>query len=95
MAGMRDTDYAKEIATVRIADPSGSGHESRMERLFIKAKGEEEIRFSWWTNGFMQARPLDLPENELAQLVGEGIAKGVLSPSFLTKVNEVLAGRKI
>ena len=87
----RDTPYAKELKTAAISGPGG--HESRIERLFVKDKEQEEIRFSWWVSGMMQNRPLDLPEDELARLIAKGIVEGVLSPLFLVNVQEAMAGR--
>jgi len=54
---MRDTDYAKELGTSRI--DLGNGHELRIERLFIKDREREEIRFSWWKDDKMIPRPPD------------------------------------
>lgn len=41
----------------------------------------------------MQNRPLYFPEEELARLIALGIAEGVLSPLFLTKVHEAMPAR--
>jgi hypothetical protein len=76
---MRDTDYARELASTAIGDV-------RIERLFVKAENQEEIRLSWWPNGNMANRPLDLPEAQLVELLAEGIRRGVLSPQFLPRL---------
>ncbi len=73
--GMRDTGYARELARADIG-----GH--RIERLYVKDRGEEEIRFSWWKDGRMQTRPLDLPEDQLLPLLAEAIREGVFSKRF-------------
>lgn len=93
---MPDTRYAKELAKARVHDPAGSGEESRIERIFVKAKATEEIRFSWWTNGKFRARPLDLPLSELVLLVARGMTiqagetEAVLPPDFLDQVKASL-----
>ncbi|WP_146144811.1 hypothetical protein [Phreatobacter cathodiphilus] len=80
---MRDTDYAKELARADIG-----GH--RIERLLIKSKNEEEIRFSWWTNGRMANRPLDLSEAGLLPLMKEAIRERVFSDAFLRDLHSAL-----
>ena len=80
----RDTRYATEIRTAR--DAIGQS----IERIFVKQHQREEIRFSWWTNGTMVIRPLDLPEEELLPLMREAIRQGVFSPTFLKSLHEVL-----
>lgn len=79
---MRDTPYAKELARADIG-----GH--RIERLYVKGK-EEEIRFSWWKDGRMQTRPLDLPEHQLLPLFEQAIREGVFSKTFLRELHAVL-----
>lgn len=73
---MRDTEYATEIASSALKCQSGD--EARIERLLIKASGQEEIRFSWWKDGRMMMRPLDLTEEDLFRLLVQGIRDGVL-----------------
>lgn len=81
---MRDTDYAREIVTAR--DSIGQS----IERIFVKEHNQEEIRFSWWKNGNMVIRPLDLPESELLPLMQDAVRKGVFSPAFLKGLHEAL-----
>jgi hypothetical protein len=73
---MRDTDYATEIVSAVLRFESGD--EARIERLLIKSSGKEEIRFSWWKDGRMMMRPLDLSEEDLMRLLVQGIREGVL-----------------
>lgn len=87
---LRNTRYARELARAALPDPNGSGHESRIERLRIHDKGIEEIRFSWWTNGRMQSRPLDLPQHELLTLLAKGIEENVLKPTFADDLKALL-----
>jgi len=79
----RDTRYARELARADIG-----GH--RIERLYVKARQEEEIRFSWWKDGRMQTGPLDLPEHELLPLFAAAIREGVFSKAFLRDLYSIL-----
>ena len=87
---LRDTDYARELASARL--PSGSTGKSfvALERISVKQAQQEEIRFSWWEGARMIPRPLDLPESELLPLIREAIAKRVFSKSFLSELRAVL-----
>lgn len=76
---LRDTKYAREIARSVLKWPSGD--EARIERLEIKSTGKIEIRLSWWKDGQMQPRPLDLSEEDFYRLLVQGIRDGVLSPT--------------
>jgi hypothetical protein len=76
---MRDTSYAEERATSSVGA-------NRIERIYVKEFRQEEIRLSWWPNGKMAPRPLDVPEEQLIELVAKGIADGVLSGQFLPKL---------
>ncbi len=80
---MRDTKYATELVTAMDGD-------HRIERLLIKEKDEIEIRFSWWVNGQMMMRPLDLSEDDLLPLLRQAIEKGVFSEAFLTALHSML-----
>lgn len=80
---MRDTKYATELATVEV-------NECRIERILVKEFGRPEIRFSWWPEGRMANRPLDLPEEDLLILMKEAIAKGVFSDTFKFGLVKVL-----
>lgn len=81
----RDTDYAAELARATFSFP-GTDEEARLERLYIKKLGQEEVRFSWWKAGRMAMRPLDLPEADLLELLREGVTRGVLSPGFVAEL---------
>jgi len=75
---LRDTKYAREIA--RSVLKWDGGDEARIERLEIKKTGQIEIRMSWWKDGQMLPRPLDLSEADFFKLIVQGIRDGVLSP---------------
>ena len=84
--GMRDRKNATRIAAAEIG-----GH--RIERLHAEGDGREEIRFSWWKDGRMQTRPLDLPERELLPLMKVAIGEQVFSEDFLQGLQSVLLDR--
>lgn len=85
---MRETKYATELRTPgRI---QWGNDEGRIERLFIKATKQEEIRFSWWTNGKMATRPLDLSEDELILLFRDAVTNDVFTPTFRAQLRELL-----
>ncbi|MEP7306182.1 MAG: hypothetical protein ABJA98_11750 [Acidobacteriota bacterium] len=73
---MRDTDYAKLISESIL--PFEDGDEARLERILIKSSGKEEIRLSWWKNGKIVPRPLDLSEDAFWKLIAKAILDGVL-----------------
>ena len=64
---MRDTPYASEIARASIG--FDAANERRIERIHVKEQGQDEIRFSWWKDGRMTPRPLDLSEKDLLTLL--------------------------
>jgi hypothetical protein len=63
---------AKRKGSVNVDDLSGD--EARVERIRIKKTNTVEIRVSWWKNGHLMNRPLDLPEAELMTLIAGGFA---------------------
>ena len=85
---MRDTPYAKELVTANFVFPDGD--EGRIERLYVKELQQDEIRFSWWKDGKMMMRPLDLREDELLPLLANAIEKGVFSEAFLKGLKALL-----
>ena len=61
-----------------------------IERLWVKKHGQIAIRFSWWPNGRMATRPLDLPERELLELLREAVKEGVFSDAFVGNLLSIL-----
>jgi hypothetical protein len=80
---LRDTKYARELATAKL--PSGSTGNSyvAIERIFVKQMEQVEIRFSCWEGSRMMPRALDLPEDELLPLIRAAIREGVFSEAFM------------
>jgi hypothetical protein len=86
---MRDTKYAREIREPAVLKwPNGS--EGRIERLFIKSRGAEEVRFSWWKDGRIATRPLDISEDDLLALFADAIAKDIFTASFRASLKALL-----
>jgi len=85
---LRDTAYATERATANII--FDSSNEGRIERILVKEYGQDEIRFSWWKNGKMMMRPLDLNEDDLLVLMQNAVQAGVFTPEFRLKLRELL-----
>jgi hypothetical protein len=86
---MRETHYAQELCEPGIRRWP-NGEEARMEKLHIKETGEEEVRFSWWKNGKIVPRPLDLSEDDLILLFKDALSKDVLTPMFRMKLRSML-----
>jgi hypothetical protein len=84
---MRETKYAREITST---EEVGGG---RIERIYVKETKQEEIRFSWWRDGRMIPRPLDLPENQLLELIGKAVDNGVFTPSFVEGLRRLVGGK--
>jgi hypothetical protein len=87
----RDTSYATELATAAHTLPGGD--EARIERLFVKKQNQDEIRFSWWREGKMANRPLDLSEEDLLATFRAALKHGVFTDGFIAKLAELLANR--
>ncbi|MGF6950096.1 hypothetical protein QF028_002601 [Neobacillus sp. B4I6] len=68
---------------------------SAVEKIFIKDIKREEIRFAWYKeekNGSRRfiPRPLDLTEEELLELLKDGVNKGVFSKEFRENLKKIL-----
>jgi len=85
---LRDTAYATEIVTASIT--LGDGSEARLERIHVKTEEHEEIRFSWWKNGNIVMRPLDLSEDDLINLFTEAVRRNVFTPQFIGNLRDTI-----
>jgi hypothetical protein len=61
----------------------------KIERLPIDVDGQEQIRFSVWSQDEMLPRPLSLTEKELVVLVKAAFKEGVLSQQFIGELRSV------
>jgi hypothetical protein len=88
---LRDTRYARELATAKL--PSGPGGNSfvAIERIFVKQAEQVEIRFSGWEGSRMMPRPLDLPEDELLPLMRVALRAGVFSEAFVESLRTLVS----
>ena len=85
---MRDTKYARELASASIS--WGDSEEARIELLHIKERNQEEIRFSWWKDGNIVMRPLDLEEKDLLLLFKDAVQNNVFSQDFLLSLRQII-----
>ena len=91
---LRDTKYARELASAKL--PSGSTGTSyvAIERIFVKQMEQVEIRFSCWEGSRMLPRALDLPEEELLPLIRAAIREGVFSEAFMESLRSMMSELK-
>lgn len=66
-----------------------------IEKIFVKALNQEEIRFVYFKDTFRKeqqliARPLDLPEDDLIELIKESVNKNVFSKEFILNLKEII-----
>jgi hypothetical protein len=86
---MRDTSYATELKPPASIAFDAS-NEGRIEHIFVKEHSQEEIRFSWWRDGRMMMRPLDLSENDLLTLLHDAFERGIFTTVFRAKLRDML-----
>jgi len=86
--------YANLIkkATIKL----GNEEEARAEIIQIKATGDEELRFTWWTQGGkkFQRTPLDLKEDDWLKLFEAAVKEEVLSDEFKSKLITILENKR-
>jgi hypothetical protein len=89
---LRDTKYARELATAKL--PAGPGGKSfvAIERIHVKQADQVEIRFSSWEGTKMLPRALDLPEEELLPLLAAALQAGVFSETFTEGLRRLMGG---
>jgi hypothetical protein len=90
-AQMKGPAGAKKLASasnrstnIRLGNELG-----KIERLPVDADGQEQIRFSIWSQGKMLHRPLSLTERELVALLQAAIKEGILSRGFIGELHSV------
>lgn len=89
---LKETDYCDLLKQGRLEKKD---HVDTIERIHVKAKQQDEIRFAYYKynkngNERLILRPLDLSEDELFQLFISAIAEGVFTPSFRSKLKGIL-----
>lgn len=84
---MKEPVEAKKLASASISLGNEVG---KIERLPINEAGQEQIRFSIWSQGKMLHRPLTLTEKELVALLQAAIQEGVLSRDFISALSSII-----
>lgn len=77
------------------------GYSNCVERIFVKEKEQEEIRFALYKHNFkgedkvqdkkLVARPVDLTEEELFDLLEKAFQEEIFTQAFLEKLKESLS----
>lgn len=87
-----ETKYCKVLRQAKIREGNiGYG----IEKIFVKALNQEEIRFVYFKDTLRKkqqliARPLDLPEDDLIELIKESLNKNVFSKEFILNLKEIV-----
>ncbi|MBN2550713.1 MAG: hypothetical protein JXB15_16225 [Anaerolineales bacterium] len=84
---MKEPVGAKNVASASISLGNEVG---KIERLTISKSGQEQIRFSIWSQGKMLRRPLTLTEEELVALLQAAIQEGILSRDFIGSLSSII-----
>lgn len=89
---IKETKYCQILSQGKIEDDD---YTYCIEKIFIKEKNREEIRFSLYKDTVRSEqtyipRSLDVTEQELLQLIKESINKAVFSKEFIKSLNEIL-----
>lgn len=89
---IKSTDYCDLLKQGRLElDP----FICTIERITVKASGEDEIRFAYYKknkndNERLILRPLDINENELLMLFADAVSKNVFTQDFQRKLKAIL-----
>jgi len=83
---MKESAGAKKPVSASVSLGNKVG---KIERLPIDVDGQEQIRFSVWSQDKMLPRPLSLTEKELVVLVKAAFKEGVLSQQFIGELRSV------
>lgn len=94
--GKTNTPYRKMISYGSLDKGT---HISKIERIHVKSKNEDEIRFCYYKpteNGKERfiTRPLDLNEDELFELFSNAIDNDVFSKDFENKLKNKLISKE-
>ena len=89
---IKETKYCQILNQGKLADEE---YTYCIEKIFIKAKKRDEIRFSLYKDIITLKeryipRSLDVTEQELLQLIKESIERAVFSKEFIKSLAELL-----
>ncbi|MBF8118154.1 hypothetical protein [Bacillus cereus] len=89
---LKSTEYCDVLARGKV---TSSDHTDVIERIHVKAKQRDEIRFAYYkptknNNERLVLRPLDITETELLQVFVDAIANDVFSEDFKSKLKGIL-----
>ncbi|MEA5009683.1 hypothetical protein [Clostridium tyrobutyricum] len=89
---MKDTKYCQIFSQGKISDQE---YTYCIERIFVKSKDREEVRFSLYKDTIVShqryiPRSLDVTEEELIQLMKQAIDNSVFSKEFIKNLGELL-----
>jgi hypothetical protein len=93
---LRDTDYAQECKPPATLIFPGGGV-AKLECLRFKkgpAADKMGYRFSWWKDGKMTPRPLDVTEDEFIELIRTAITQGVLTDRAILEMARAALSRQ-
>jgi hypothetical protein len=90
----RETRYVRELAVAKL--PAGAGRKASVaiERIEMKKDQQVKLRFSSWQGARMQARPLELTEEDLLPLFDAALRAGVFSDQFIRDLGGLLASAR-
>lgn len=87
------TETPYKIPQKEVGIPLKDGGEARAERITIKKTAATAYRFSWWKDGRLAPRPLDLEPAELLKLIQVASEKDVFPVDFKLKLIHALSGK--
>jgi hypothetical protein len=87
----RETRSVRELAAAKLPAGAGGKASVAIERIEVKEEKRVKLRFSSWQGARLQARPLDLTEEELLPLFDAALRAGVFSDEFIRDLGGLLA----
>lgn len=89
---INETKYCKVLRQAKIREGNTA---YGIEKIFVKSLNQEEIRFVYFKDTVRKeqqlvARPLDLPEDDLIELIQIAIKQNVFSKEFIQKLKDIV-----
>ncbi|EEL90495.1 hypothetical protein [Bacillus paranthracis] len=88
---LKSTEYCDVLARGKV---TSSDHTDVIERIYVKEKKRDEIRFAYYkptkNSERLVLRPLDITETELLQVLIDAVANDVFSEDFKSKLKGIL-----